>query len=234
MNVLMKKLKKFFTLKIPTKSALEMLNIQENFSTLYLPIKGFEDYYEISPLGHIRSKQRTIVDSLGRTVTKYPGDMSCYTKRDGHIAVTLSMHGNKYIKYVHRLVAECYVTNPDPQTHIFVRFKDGNKENIRWDNLEWTKQSCDADYITYKDKVNRKYGSKVNNEILDELLVKVLSKSLNVTQAALLVGYGSSYMSVCLRRRAKQLGLMDVWKQVISKGRYDKSPRQPNNKENIS
>ena len=107
----------------------------------------------------MRSKQRTTVDTLGRTVTRYPRDMTCYIKSDGHVGVTLSMYGDRYCKYVHRLVAERFVANPDPQTHIFVRFKDGNKENCRWDNLEWTKQSCDADYVIYKDKVNRKYGS---------------------------------------------------------------------------
>lgn len=186
-------------------------------------MKGLEDCYEVSPFGNVRSKERTIIDSIGRRVTRYPRDMSLYTKPDGYTAVSLSKGGQKYIRYIHRLIAECYVTNPDPSTHIFVRFKDGDKENIRWDNLEWTKQSPDADYVIYKDKLNRKYGYKVNNNILDALLTCVLYQGMSVGRAAAQVGYSNGYMSVVLRRRAEQLDLMHVWRSTVSVGRHAKS-----------
>ena len=186
-------------------------------------MKGLEDCYEVSPFGNVRSKERTIIDSIGRRVTKYPRDMSRYVKPDGFTAVSLSREGQKYSRYVHRLIAECYVINPDPSTHIFVRFKDGNKENIRWDNLEWTKQSTNADYVIYKDNLNRKYGYKVNNEILDDLLAGVLYKGMTVNEAATQIGYSNGYMSVVLRRRAAQRDLMDVWKATVSVGHHAKS-----------
>jgi len=177
-------------------------------------VKGFEDYYEVSPFGNVRSKERTFIDSIGRCVTRFPKNMGCYVKPDGYAVVTLSREKQKYTKYVHRLIAECYVTNPDPSTHIFVKFKDGNKENIRWDNLEWTKQSTDADYVIYKDTLNRKYGYKVNNDILDNLLTCILYQGMSVSEAAAQVGYSNGYMSVVLRRRAEQLDLMDVWRTL--------------------
>lgn len=38
---------------------------------------------------------------------------------------------------VHRLVAECFVPNPNPRKFKFVFFKDGDISNCRYDNLVW-------------------------------------------------------------------------------------------------
>jgi hypothetical protein len=41
----------------------------------------------------------------------------------------------KYRQYVHRLVAEKYLPNPEGYEHVL--FKDGNVKNCNVDNLEW-------------------------------------------------------------------------------------------------
>lgn len=225
LNVLLKTVKKLFTSKEPISLPIKEPATEELNCSLYLPVKDFEDHYTISPDGQVFGKHRTTTDAIGRTVTRYPRKISCYQKNDGYIAATLAKHGERYCKYVHRMVAEVYVPNPDPSTHIYVRFKDGNRSNVKHTNLEWSKQSCDADYVSYKEKSNRKYGAKVNNEILDLLLTRVLNKTLNVTQAASLTGYGVSYMSVILRRRAKEVGLIEQWYSAISRRKHDNFTR---------
>jgi cytoplasmic iron level regulating protein YaaA (DUF328/UPF0246 family) len=53
---------------------------------------------------------------------------------DGTLMVDL-MYSKKYRQYVHRLVAEKYLPNPNNYEHIL--FKDGNVKNVSVDNLEW-------------------------------------------------------------------------------------------------
>jgi len=75
---------------------------------------------------------------------------------DAHIGKTgsgymrISRHNVTF--YVHRLVAEAFVHNPDPTHFLEVNHKDENQENNRYDNLEW----CDRQYnVTYGTRIQR-------------------------------------------------------------------------------
>lgn len=50
--------------------------------------------------------------------------------------------GNNKVHRIHRLVAENFITNPDPKHLTDVNHIDGDKSNNRVDNLEW----CDRSY----------------------------------------------------------------------------------------
>ena len=52
------------------------------------------------------------------------------------------------MKKVHRLVAEYFVKNPNPNVYTEVNHKDENKQNNNDYNLEW----CDRKYNTYYSK----------------------------------------------------------------------------------
>ncbi|MBP3826207.1 MAG: HNH endonuclease [Butyrivibrio sp.] len=41
--------------------------------------------------------------------------------------------------YVGRLVAENYISNPDPDANKHVKFINGNKDDLRFTNLRWSK-----------------------------------------------------------------------------------------------
>lgn len=94
-------------------------------------VRGFEGRYEISDHGRCRSLD--FRDAWGR---KRPGRVLIQgLDRRGYPRLSLSMHDQKRMFRLHRLVAEGFVSNPNglPQ----VNHKDGNKLNNHWTNLEW-------------------------------------------------------------------------------------------------
>lgn len=57
----------------------------------------------------------------------------------GYKQVFVFVRNKRYMRYVHRLVAECFVPNPDNAPE--VNHKDGDKGNNSFDNLEWCTRS---------------------------------------------------------------------------------------------
>jgi|SRR5215831_3710382 len=99
------------------------------------PIAGFQELYEVSSVGRVRSLNRVLgFDDLGsRTI---PGRMLIPTcTRKGYLRVKLSLNGQSRTLIVHRLVASAFVPNPYNLPH--VNHLDMNKKNNAATNLEW-------------------------------------------------------------------------------------------------
>ena len=60
--------------------------------------------------------------------------VTTFEDAEGFLLVDL-WKNKKYRQYVHRLVAEKYL--PNPEGYEYVLFKDGNVKNCNADNLEW-------------------------------------------------------------------------------------------------
>lgn len=90
--------------------------------TDFVPIKGYEHYYLISPAGEVYSTYYGIILKHGMAA--------------GYPRVVLYKPGKKPKGlHIHRLLAQHFIPNPLglPQ----VNHKDGNRENFELDNLEW-------------------------------------------------------------------------------------------------
>lgn len=82
------------------------------------------DKYEVSDTGIVRRKNNHHVLS------------GCITS--GYRSIKLTFDNSKQQRfYVHRLVAEHFIPNPDPKNKTIVNHKDGNKLNNNVENLEW-------------------------------------------------------------------------------------------------
>lgn len=115
------------------------------------PIDGFEDFFEISSVGRIRSKSRAIrrVNRFDTQYTNYVGGKILSERTNGtdpHIYATVQFTHpttRKLISktvYPHKLVALAFVPKPNPNFDK-VTFKDRDATNIVPENLLWTDQS---------------------------------------------------------------------------------------------
>lgn len=100
----------------------------QTINEIWVPIAGFENTYEISNLGRVKSfkygKER---------IMKTP------VSDNGYEILILCKNGVHYKKSVHRLVANAFVPNPEFKRE--VNHIDGNKRNNSVTNLEWVTPS---------------------------------------------------------------------------------------------
>src|SRR5437762_495966 len=101
------------------------------------PIPGWDQLYEVSDYGRIRSLTRTTNGPLGFTrITK--GRLLAQSKRRGYYGVTLKDKRRQQSAYVHRCVLLAFRGVP-PEDHQACHNSgdrlDNRLENLRWDSL---------------------------------------------------------------------------------------------------
>ena len=86
------------------------------------------DCYMVSNEGEVRKVKQPVYVNGEWTLTDV--DEPVNIMKDGGVYLG---KGNK--PYIHRLVAIHFL--PNPSNHKYVKFKDGDKNNVRFDNLYW-------------------------------------------------------------------------------------------------
>lgn len=125
---------------------------------IWKPIKGYENAYEVSNKGNIRSVDRHVYQQ-NRMVLYKGTKLKPYKNNAGYFCIGLSI-GNKKKKFtIHRLVAESFL--PNPHNYPQINHKDENKENNELTNLEWCTGSYNDRYGTLSKRKEIKYGHKV-------------------------------------------------------------------------
>jgi hypothetical protein len=109
---------------------------------VWKPIEGYEDIYEVSNLGRVRSLDREI-ERGSHLVNIKGGVMSPFTTNSGYLAIVLSdgssIRKNRRAFYIHRLVATAFVPGRRERD---VMHKNGNKRDNVAVNLKWSTHSC--------------------------------------------------------------------------------------------
>ena len=112
---------------------------------VWKPICGYD--YEVSDLGNVRNKKNHNI------LTHYDYN------RTGYIRVILFKEHKRKRFFIHRLVAETFIPNPERKP--MVNHKDGNKQNNRLENLEWV--TCSENGLHYFRKLRGTNYKKAEN-----------------------------------------------------------------------
>lgn len=156
-------------------------------------IEGFEDYL-VSSSGKIYSLKSN----------KY---LKPNIVTNGYYQVCLFKNGKRYRKYIARLVAQAFISNPDNKST--VNHKDGIKSNNNISNLEWMTQSENQlhAFNTGLQKRSPNAGRpKVPIKVLDSVTGKFLSVHPSLHEAARTYGIFQSNIHSVLAGKYKQTG----------------------------
>lgn len=103
---------------------------------LWKDIEGFEEFYQVSNSGKIKSLSRYVQNGSGGSFYTSEKIINPYVNKNGYSIITLSKNNKDSKRYVHRLVGIAFIQNPDNKPCI--NHKDGDKTNNNDWNLEWT------------------------------------------------------------------------------------------------
>lgn len=148
---------------------------------IWKDITGFEGLYQVSNFGRIKSLDRKIKYKDGRTRVFLSKILKTGNNGHGYLIVNLSKNGKTKMFYVHRLVAETFIPNPNnlPQ----VNHKDENTYNNYLNNLEFCTSNYNANYGRRNEKFTQtkieKYGKRVEQYDLNGVFIK-LFKSISL------------------------------------------------------
>lgn len=89
----------------------------------WLPIKDCPEGYWVSDLARVWSNKTNRF--------RYPGKGD----NDGHLSIDLSINGKRKHKYIHKAMAESFISNPN--NYKIVRHLDDDPSNNVLENLQW-------------------------------------------------------------------------------------------------
>lgn len=171
-------------------------------------IQGYENYYEVSNLGRVRSVDR-MVPHARHGLTKQASKILSPAITDGYYKVALSMNRSLRSFRVHRLVAAAFVDNPSKLQE--VNHKDGNKLNNEASNLEWCTHSQNVQHAFDSGLAVALRGSQNGNSKLsteDVLAIRSEYDYGKVTLLQLAGKYG------CSKRNVLDIVHKRIWKHL--------------------
>lgn len=106
-------------------------------SERWVPISGFDGYYEVSNLGRVKSLERTIIRANNRKQSFSERIITPIKNNTNRMRVNLYKDGKYNRVFVHRVVALAFIGESNG---LQVNHKDGNPINNKADNLEYVNQ----------------------------------------------------------------------------------------------
>lgn len=137
---------------------------------IWKDIKGYETLFKVSNFGRIKSLKREVKFGLITRVVE-ERILKSRTSKNGYNQISLLKDGKLKTFYIHRLVAQAFIPNPNnlPQ----VNHKDEDKTNNNVVNLEWCDNEYNINYGTTKKRISKSRSIPVIQLTLDGELVRL-------------------------------------------------------------
>lgn len=179
---------------------------------IWKDVVGYEDKYQVSNMGKIRS----LICTNGKR--KIPRILKMRDNTHGYLNVDLSRDGVVSTKRLSRLIAEAFRSSNHDKTKNQVNHKNGIKTDNRAINLEWTTQNENMQHA----KANRllAYGERIYAHKLKEKDIYSIFKiriNMGKTHKAIgeLFGVTDGCIKSILHRESwKHLDTKSLWHKV--------------------
>ena len=159
---------------------------------VFKPIKNYEQYYEVSNMGRIKSlPKRWSVGVKKETILK------AGHRKNGYDFVVLCVNKIKVYATIHRIVAKHFCENPN--SYQIVNHLNGNKRDNRAINLEWTTQSGNVIHAFKTGLKNGMKGEAHHNtkvKTSDILEIRNMYKESNLSQFNIGIKFGLSQSQI--------------------------------------
>lgn len=162
---------------------------------IWCPVKNYEGLYEVSDKGRVKSIGYGDYRILRPLKTK-----------NGYLRVWICKNGEKEKCYIHRLVAQTFIHNPNNLPE--VNHKDEDKTNNSVQNLEWCDQKYNINYGTRTQRQSEKLSKPILQYTKSGKLVREW-KSLHDVERNL--GYNHCSISKCCKGKLKS-AYNFIWK----------------------
>lgn len=110
---------------------------------IWLPYPEYP-FIEANQFGEVRTKDRVVTDRNGRKLHIKGRVLKQQLNNQGYMYVHVSANGRRFNLLVHRIVATCFLPNPNNLPE--VNHKDNNPANNAVSNLEWCTRQYNEDY----------------------------------------------------------------------------------------
>ena len=155
------------------------------------PVKGYSGLYEVSDIGRGKSLE------YGKQKILKPVNVIY-----GYLKVNLHKYGNTKQLFLHRLVAEAFI--PNPNNLETVNHKDEVKTNNAATNLEWMSRKDNCNYGTRNERVSEALSKQV--QMFDKQTGELLATFPSTHEADRVTGIANNSISKCCRGKLKSAG----------------------------